>query len=245
MDTQLVNYLNEARERVTQQFKEKPNIDNVLRIWLDGQQELEETFLDIETIKDIDDSSGKQLDNIGVIIGQPRELVDIAATGFFGFQSDPGAQPFGSSDNEHGGLYYSLGDPESGTIGLTDGLYKIFLRSKIIQNNAGTNPEEVIETVKAIFGVDTVEYFEGSGVDENEPAVFTLNIGRDWNDADLTAFPGLDETQVADRLIPKPAGVRIEYTNEQVTPTLLAVDKWEQSSNNLYYTANSDVYQDI
>jgi len=238
MDMEIVDYLQQARGRVTEQFKEKTNIDSLLKIWLEGNQEIQETLLDIEKIKDVDESSGAQLDNIGNIVGQPRQLVDISATGFFGFESDPGAQPFGSTDNSLGGLYYSLDNPESGVIGLNDQLYSIFLKSKITQNNAGTNPEEIITITKRIFNSDIVELFEG-GSDDTEPAVFTLNIGRDWNDENLTVFPGLDETQVADRLISKPAGVRIEYTNEQVTPTLESVENWVNSSNTLYQTSNT------
>lgn len=244
MDLDLINYQEEAEGRVTQQFKDKPNIENLLKVWLNGYQEIQEILLDIELIKDIDESSGVQLDNIGVIIGQPRELVDLSATGFFGFEEDPGAQPFGSVSNSQGGLYYSLDNPDSGVIGLSDALYRTFLDSKIIQNNAGTNPEEIIDIVKKIFNTETVELFEG-GSDEDEPAVFTLNIGRDWNDEELTVFPGLDETEVATRLIPKPAGVRIEYIDEQVGPALLAVDAWETSSNNLYYTVNSETNQNV
>lgn len=239
MDSTNIDYIEQASGRVTEQFKDKPNFENLLKVWLEGYQEIQDTLLDISKINDIEESSGAQLDNIGEIIGQPRELVDIAASGFFGFQSDPAAQPFGSVANNQGGLYYSLGDPDSGVISLSDGLYSVFLQSKIIQNNAGTNPEEVIDIVQKIFNTDIVEYFEGSGVDDTEAAVFTLNIGRDWNDANLSAFPGLDETQVADRLIPKPAGVRIEYTNEQVSPTLASVDNWVASSDNLYQTSNT------
>lgn len=244
MDRTLIDYQDQARERVTQQFKDKPNVDNLLKIWLDGNQELEQTYLDIEEIKDINEASGVQLDNIGNIIGQFRDLVDISASGYFGFDSDPGAKPFGSIDNNQGGLYYSIDDPETGTIQLSDGFYKVFLRAKIAQNNAGTNAEEIIQVTQAIFDSDIVELFDG-GSDANEPAVFTLNIGRDWNDPTLSVFPGLDETQIADRLIPRAAGVRIEYINTQVAPTLGAVENWETASNGLYFTANSQVNQEI
>lgn len=246
MDKTIVNYIEEAEGRVTEQFKNKPNFLNLIRLWIDGYSEIQQTLLDIEDIKDIEESSGVQLDNIGNIIGQPRELTDISATGFFGFESDPGAQPFGSIGNERGGLYYSLRDPESatGVIGLSDSLYKIFLRSKIVQNNAGGTPEEVIQVVKSIFNPPYVELYEG-GTDPDEPAVFTLNIGREWNDPDLTVFPGLDETQVATRLIPKPAGVRIEFIDVTVTPTLEVVSLWEQAANNLYRTTNQEVFQNL
>jgi hypothetical protein len=247
MDKTLVDYVDEAEGRVTEQFKDKVNFLNLIRLWIDGFDEVQKTLLDIEGIKDIEESSGVQLDNIGNIIGQPRELTDISATGFFGFESDPGAQPFGSIDNDRGGLYYSLRDPESavGVISLSDYLYKTFLRSKIVQNNAGGTPEEIIQVVKGIFNPSIVELFEG-GSDPDEPAVFTLAIGRDWNDPEETVFPGLDETQIADRLIPKPVGVRIEYINIQVDPTLLAVNTmWEQASNNLYRVVNQEIFQNL
>ena len=231
------DYLNTARSRITHQFKEADNLDILMRIWLEGYQEVQETLLAIQLINDVDLAEGVQLDVIGDIVGQPREVVDISSTGFFGFEQDPGAKSFGSLENASGGLYYSVEDPDSGNILLADPLYRLFIKAKIINNNTGGHPEDVIAAAGDLFQTDTVELLEGDP-DGVEPAVFTLYIGRPWNDSEETVYPGLDETALASRLLPKPAGVRIEFINVGVTETLNAVDNWSTASDQLYTLAN-------
>lgn len=228
------DYLEEARSRITYQFKESDNLDTLMRIWLNGYQEIQKTLLEIQLINDVDVAQGKQLDIIGDIVGQPRELVDVSATGFFGFLEDPGAKPFGSLDNGGGGLWYSIKDPSTGAIELADDLYRLFIKAKIRNNNTGGTPEEIIAATKDIFKVSAVELREGDP-EGNEPAIFTLTIGRKWNDEELSVFPGLDETDIANRLLPIPAGVRVLYIDN---PVFFSVDSWVNASDNLYQLAN-------
>ena len=238
------DYLEEARSRITWQFRESDNLDTLLRIWLNGYQEIQNTLLQVQLINDVDIAQGKQLDVIGDIVGQPRELVNVSSTGYFGFLEDPGAKSFGSLKNSSGGVYYSVSDPESGTIELADTLYRLFVKAKIRNNNAGGTPEEVIAATKDLFQTDTVELLEGDP-DNLEGAVFSLAIGREWNDDVLTVFPGLDETVIADRLLPKPSGVRIIYVDVLVIPTLEAVNNWEVAASGLDSLANTTFEENL
>ncbi len=232
-----IDYLQQARDRITYQFKDSPNLDTLIKIWLEGYQDLQKTFLDIQLINDVDLASGAQLDVIGEIVGQPRQLVSISTTGFFGFEEDPGAKSFGTLKDSSGGIYFSLDDPDSGNVTLADPLYRLFIKAKIRSNNAGGSPEEVIDAAADLFQTDVVELLEGDP-DDIEPAVFSLHIGRPWNDEQETVFPGLDETDIANRLLPKPVGVRIIFTDIGVTETLNAVDNWVTASDELYTLAN-------
>lgn len=231
------DYLDIARSRITWQFKNSDNLDTLIKIWLQGYQEIQKSFIDIQLINDVDLASGAQLDVIGDIVGQPRELVSVSSTGFFGFLEDPGAKSFGSVKNSSGGIYYSVDDPDSGNITLADPLYRLFIKAKIRNNNAGGTPEEVIAAAQDLFQTDTVELIEGDP-DDIEGAIFALSIGREWNDEDLTVFPGLDETDIASRLLPKPVGVRIVFIDVLYSATLEASSNWVTASDQLYNLAN-------
>lgn len=236
------NYLEVARGRYTDQFKESPNFDYLMMIWLMGYEEIQETFINLLDIKDVDKAYGSQLDVIGNIVGQPRTLEDIDSTGFFGFSEDSAALSFGSVSNSAGGLYVSVNqETTTGYVELPDSLYRYFIKAKISSNNAGGTPEEVISSAMSLFSTETVELLDGG----SESGVMSLYIGRPWNDEELSSFPGLDETDIANRLLPKPAGVRIDFVDVAIVPTLLAVDRYEAAANRLYYVANTDTYQKL
>lgn len=237
-----IDYLDVARTRYTDQFKDAPNFDYLMIVWMLGYQEIQNVFLNMLSMNDIDQAYGYQLDIIGDIVGQPRTLEDIDSTGFFGFALDSGALPFGSTSNGSGGLYISINQEDArGIIELPDNLYRTFIKAKIVSNNAGGTPEEVIQAARALFSVDTVELLE----DNTESGLFSLYIGRPWNDEDLTAFPGLDETVIAKRLLPIPVGVRIDFVDVGISDTIQAVNAWVDASDQLYVLANQTLPANI
>lgn len=235
MDTQVKDYAEIARTRITEQFKGKENIDRLMRMWLEGYQEIQEVILELFGVLDIDSARGEQLEIIGEIVGQPREVVEIDVTGYFGFEGNTAAKSFGSLDNDQGGIYYSLRDPLTGSVVLSDSLYRSFIKAKIIDNNAGGSAEDIIVAAKEILGVDYVE------ITENGNASMSINIGRRaWNDPQHTAFPGLDEAALARKLLPFPVGVKINFIDEPVKASpLTSIEEWEEASDRLWETANT------
>lgn len=212
MNIEEKDYTEINRSRVTEQFKISRNVDRLIQIWTQGNQEIQEVLIEMIHLLDVDVAIGAQLDMIGEIVGQPRELSDIDTTQYFGFEEDPSAKQFGSINNEKGGIWYKLGDPLSGTVLLSDSLYRKFIKAKIIGNNSGGAPEEIITATQNLFNVERVEIVETGN------ANITLNIdSRPWNDPDSTVFPGLDETTIADRLLPIPMGVKVSYIDEPST----------------------------
>ena len=209
MDFSVKDYITTARTRYTSQFENKPNFDKWMSILIAEAQEAQNVALSILTLFDIDNSVGAQLDNIGDIVGQPRELVGLETYGFFGFENDASALTFGSLSNGNGGYFYSLKDTSSGIVVLRDSLYRNILKVKIISNNTGVTPEDVIEATKILFEVDDVI------LEETGNASFNLSLGdRAWSDTIKTNFPGFDETVLAKRFLPKPLGVSINFVNQ-------------------------------
>ena len=77
-DFSIVDYLEEGRSRVTEQFKDKNVFDKYLQLLLGGKIELQEVFRQLMQERSIDTATGAQLDIIGDIVGQPRELIDLS-----------------------------------------------------------------------------------------------------------------------------------------------------------------------
>ena len=73
MITQITTHVEDAKARLLFQYQGKANIEALISSLSSEQiQDLEDVLFDISTRLNIDTSVGVQLNNIGVIIGQPR-----------------------------------------------------------------------------------------------------------------------------------------------------------------------------
>ena len=202
-----IDFLEEARDRITEQFKAKDLIDRYLQLLINQQQELEQVFKDLIQLRGIDTAFGEQLDVIGRIVGQPRELLDTSLLSYFAFDGYPDAQPYGDlNDTSVGGFYYSYGDPLTGNTLLNDEQYRMFIKAKIIKNTTRATPEEFLNFISFVFGINI------NNVVSEGNAEFTILVGKELN-----SFERLLLTYVSTYngysapFVPKPVGVRINY----------------------------------
>lgn len=210
----VVDYLSEARSRVTEQFRYHPEdnsgaviFDKMLQLLIAESTDLQEVFRQLMQERSLDTAVCAQLDIIGEIVGQPRELIDTSLIEYFAFQGYPDAQSYGDlNDGSVGGLYYSLGDPLAGNTLLNDEQYRLFIKAKIIKNNTNVTPNQYLEFLAFVFGVDT------NSITETGNASFTVLIGKE-----LSSFERVLLTYVSyasgypSRFIPKPIGVNVNY----------------------------------
>ena len=201
-----VPYLEEARERITYAFTDKPIFDKYLQLLILGQVEIQEALKQVMQLRSIDTAEGEQLNVIGRIVGQPRELLEADLYEYFGLQGATNAQSFGELGNSSiGGLFYNYGTPLGGNVLLDDETYRKFIKAKIFKNVTASTPEEFITVVNTIFDLPISISSEGD-------AQVTLMFGRI-----LTAFEKALLNYVStsqgypSRLIPKTVGVRINY----------------------------------
>lgn len=206
-----IDYLAQARERVTWQFEEKVVFDKYLQLLINQQQELEQVFTDLLQFRSIDEAVGAQLDIIGEIVGQPRELINTDLFTFFGFQGHPKADGYGDlNDPSVGSRWYNFGDPLGGNTQLDDELYRIFIKAKIFKNNTNVTPEQFIEFIRILFGDVQVAVVEGP------EAEFIAYIGRPLNPFELALLNYVSTSSgYPSRLIPKPIGVGIGFGSFQ------------------------------
>ena len=200
-------YLEVARSRVTEQFKEKDIFDRYLQLLIGGKVELQEVFRQLMQERSIDTATGAQLDIIGEIVGQPRELIDTALLTFFAFQGYPDAQSYGDlSDTGAGGPYYDIRNPLAGNTLLTDEQYRLFIKAKIIKNSTNATPDQFTDFMKFVFGVDlSVVVAEGN-------AEFTIMLGKELSSFERVLLNYVSYSSgYPSRFIPKPIGVGINF----------------------------------
>jgi hypothetical protein len=202
-----VEFLNVARSRVTEQFKDKRVYDKYLQMLLSGKVELQNVIKDTMQLRSIDTAVGVQLDVIGEIVGRPRGLVTSEIFTYFGFDGAMQADSFSSTtDPTVGGQWYSLNAPVGISREPSDDEYRLILKAKIIKNRTMARPEDVIAAYKFLFGASQVT------IDESSPAEVRIGIGKILNNVERGLLFDLGG---AGQLLPKPAGVSYSYTEFQ------------------------------
>lgn len=201
-----IDYLNVARDQITEQFKNKQVLDKYLDLIIHQQYAISQVFKDLLQKRSIDEATGAQLDIIGEIVGQPRELINADQFEWFGFQGALKAGSFGTLDNPAtGARFWDINTPQAGNITLDDETYRLFIKAKIIKNTTAATPEEFIAFVNYVFGTDQTYITEGI-------AEFTVYFGRPLTDVETVLLNYVSYSQgYPSRFIPKPVGVRVNF----------------------------------
>ena len=202
-----VDFLNDARLAITEQFKEKPILDKYLQLIFANKEETQNEIRKLIQERSIDEAVGAQLDIIGRIVGQPRELVSLDVYKYFAFKFYPNGDTYGDLFNPSvGGVFYSDGTPTGGNYVLDDNSYRLFIKSKILKNQTASTPEELIQFLSYLYGEQTPIYIK-EGVTS-----FVVFFGRPLTtlERNLLSFVSYD-LGYESRLIPKTLGVGIGY----------------------------------
>lgn len=201
-----IDYLNEARERYTEAFKEKEVSDKYIQLVIEQQTQLQQVFKDLLQKRSIDTATGATLDIIGEIVGQPRELISADLFTFFGFEGALQADAFGDGVNSIlGGKFYNFGDATGGNVLLDDETYRLFIKAKILKNTTASTPEEFISFVNYLFGTESTFVAEGQ-------AEYIVFFGRPLTAFEQTLLNYVSTSQgFPSRLIPKTVGVRVNF----------------------------------
>lgn len=71
--TKITDHVEQAESRVITQYKDSPNIKAIIEIYAKQVQELENAIFDMIDQRTLNGSVGFQLDQLGTILGQPRQ----------------------------------------------------------------------------------------------------------------------------------------------------------------------------
>lgn len=202
---QVNDYLTTARERYTEQFKDKPVFDRYIQLLIYGQTQLQAVIKDLVQNRSLDTAQGVQLDMIGDLIGLARGSLPstVWEGSYFGFWDDPLALPFGDLDGDSGaGVFFDQASQTSGNVMWTDDVYRLFIKAKIFANSSNGTPEELIAATKSILNVDYVD------ITETGNANLLIGFNRLLTDAEKYILQGLGDQQ---GLLPIPIGVGAGY----------------------------------
>ncbi len=139
---------------ITSEHASKPKFTALVDAIANGMGDIRTFVQGIPAQFDLDTAVAPQLDVVGQWVGQGRVIPNVLLTGFFGFEDDEAALPFGELGQPSiGGVFYELGAPYGGTTILDDDTYRTVLRAKITTNQSDGTAAALTQAVQDIFGV--------------------------------------------------------------------------------------------
>lgn len=203
------DYLETARDRATIQFEKEsaPVFDKFLQLVFSEAMEIQATKKDLMQLRSIETAEGAQLDIIGEIVGQPRTLINVDLSTFFGFRGHWNADTYGDLNNAGVGSVWWDGEAATtGNITLNDELYRLLIKAKIAKNVTRATPEDMMNLTNFIFSTN------GSTVVDEGGAKFRLMVGRTLTRQEVGLLRYINITAgYESTLLPKPIGVGIEF----------------------------------
>lgn len=177
------------------QFHGKPVIRTILDAFAAELDELNKCADDLKNKRWIDTGEGAQLDGIGDIIGQGRQIDDAVQIPFFGFLETENGLPFGV------GRFFDPWEMSLKSVNLADPEYRLLLKSKIFKNKTQCTAEETITSLKNIYNADLVL------IEDRGNAKIGLAIGRILTQSEI-------RTAAAVNLLIRGAGIGCDYIEQ-------------------------------
>lgn len=204
---EVVDYLSQARDRVTFAFKESPVFDKFLQLMTGPAMDLQTVYKQLMQERSIDTAVGAQLDVIGRIVGQERVLIEADLIPYFGYQGAPLALGYGDLSNSSvGGYYWDYTKPSAGNILLNDEQYRIFIKAKILKNTTRSTPEDIISFIKFVFGASYVDIT----YDQGAHALIQVSNDLDQFERVLLTYWAQNRT-FKSFFVPKTIGVKYDF----------------------------------
>lgn len=146
------NHADIAWRNFLAQYGESPKLESVVRALYSPMQQMQDSLRQLYDERWLDTASGAQLDGIGQIVGQTRDIPDTVSVTFFGFSNQDDVAGFGGAR-----LRRQEEDTSSGgTTRLLDAEYRKVLYWKIAANNGHGTAPEIAAAVRAIFDASVV-----------------------------------------------------------------------------------------
>lgn len=184
-------------DRVYSQYRNSPKLIRWVNIVTTVLTKMNVTLQQIRTMLDIDSVNGERLNIIGRIVGIERSVVGSAKMSPPQFNSEK-LYEFGDTSTVFSALTVDQDQ------NLSDEMYRLLIKSKIIKNNSDATIEGVIAAVQFILPDNT-----GFKVVDNEDMSYEIEYYGNLTPAQRYVFT---KTNV----LPKPQGVRFTGLLESV-----------------------------
>jgi hypothetical protein len=187
---------------ITSEHNQKPNFMNVVGVIVGAGADIVTATQTIQPSFNLLTAVGSQLDILGLWIGQSRDIANVLVVGFFGFSEastglpDGLQEPFGELSNPSiGGVWYQLGESDSGTTVLNDIAYLTILKARIVKNQWNGTISGIESALAYITGV-------ACSIADTGNLSLSITVPLPITPLEEALLESLD-------LIPRPAGVRI------------------------------------
>ncbi len=130
----------------------QPNFQIYLAVISAEIDEIYKVIYELRYLRLINTATGINLDNIGQIIGEPRTYSADLDIGYFTFSDNP----LGSGFDD--GMFWDSGIDTNISETREDNIYRKNILSKIIRNNDGSTPEEIIKIAKLLTGSNQINF---------------------------------------------------------------------------------------
>lgn len=193
----LIDHEELAISRLITQYRESVNLINYIKTLLVEANNLEDVFQDLLTERYLDTAIGVQLDILGEIVGQSRNIKNANIHKYFGFN--------GGGQHVGGFLYpfFEPGDPLFSNLELDDEPYRMLIKARIIRNGFDGTIENFIEFMNFAFSTTF------TGVTDIGNATSNILIGKILTDQEKALIVFSEENN----FIPKPSGVKYYFFN--------------------------------
>lgn len=151
------------------QFADKRNLYALLETLGEEMDEIEAAFSQLGSARWIDTAQGAQLDGLGEIVGQTRQINEAVQLAFFGFRKQPNAQGFEM------GRFRNTNEQWLASVSLSDPEYRPMLWQKVAKNSSDGTLESMINSLSFIFDTDKII------IEELGNAKLGVAIGRRLN----------------------------------------------------------------
>lgn len=145
------NHADIAWRNFLAQYGESPKLESVVRALYAPAQAMQDALRQLYDERWLDTATGAQLDGIGQIVGQTRDIPDTVSVIFFGFSNQTGIGGFGAAR-----MRRQEEETAGGTTRLLDAEYRKVLYWKIAANNGHGTAPEIAAAVRAIFDASVV-----------------------------------------------------------------------------------------
>lgn len=190
-----------AWEHFTAQFANSPRLESLVRALYQPMQMSQDAVRQLLDERWLDTAVGAQLDGIGQIVGQSREIDDTVFVPFFGFVGQPNILGFGEAR-----LRRQNEPAVGGSTRLLDAEYRKVLYWKIVVNNGHGTAPEIAFALSFIFDAAMIRI---------------RDIGNAKIIIWVSRIPGPNDPLMANpkRWVPKVAGVGVQLiTGSTETP---------------------------
>lgn len=190
------------------EWRDKPVVIGLLKAYLAAIDQIEKSSIQLLEDRALDTAVGVHLDNLGLIIGQPRYVENGSYAEYFGFEGQPNAVTFGA------GEFYEVGEAIYESKELDDELYRLYLKARAGSNAAFGTATDLSNFFKNLFGADTQTVVtDNKGWNSDEPAHAEVLVMHRFTDEEKLIVIA----DKANKFIPRLAGVSLTITDAEDT----------------------------